>query len=59
MMTPVKLKRRVKIRLMSDGKFIRFWPGGFGAMFPTGPYESIDEAMKPRSFFDSLGSHME
>lgn len=40
-----------RIRVMSDGTLFRLWLGGFGAMFVTGPYNTLAEALSYRDFF--------
>lgn len=42
-----------RVRIMSDGTFFRMWPGGFGAVFPTGPYETVDQAAQLKDFYAS------
>ena len=36
--------KRIVVRAVSDGKFLRMHPGGFGARFPSGPYLRVDDA---------------
>lgn len=45
--------RKPIIRAMTDGRFVRMWPAGFGARFPTGPYDSFEEAFCQQDFFTS------
>lgn len=42
--------RKPRIRIFSDGKLFRLWPSVMGIHFPTGPYCSIEEALKFKDF---------
>lgn len=46
---------KIRLRIMSDGKWIRLHPGGFGVWFPTGPYETFATAiMAPKNYFAAI-----
>jgi len=46
---------RKRVRVMSDGVFVRLFRGGFGATFPLGPYETLEDAVNaPDNFWEAV-----
>ena len=43
--------KKARVRVFSDGVVIRLWPGAFGALFPTGPHDSVDDALRYKTYW--------